>query len=169
MTMTYSVFEPPRPNHDNPLHVADRFVFVPHKFSWMAFLFPLIWLPFKRMWVAFFGFLSIMVIIETAAFLIFGNGIASILSFLVSLIFAFEANAIRRWSLRTKGWHDHGLVMGSDSTEAEYRFFSSWIEQQNNAHETPLKNASESRKKAVILPQTTELDVIGMFPKPQGV
>lgn len=168
MTIAYSVFESPHSN-DGTLYAADHFIFVPHKFSWMAFLVPIIWLPLKRMWVAFFAYLAIMIMIETAAFFVFGNIITTVISLFFSLIFAFEANAIRRWSLRAKGWHDHGLVMGSDILAAEYHFFSSWLEQQGSDSNTFTKKPLKSEKKAVMLPQTMEVDVIGMFPKPQGV
>ena len=60
MQSLYTVLQSPRVSSE--IAGLDNIVFISNKFSWGAFLVPLIWLPMHRMWFAFMLFLGMSVI-----------------------------------------------------------------------------------------------------------
>ncbi|WP_417667875.1 DUF2628 domain-containing protein [Roseibium sp.] len=120
---TYYVMAPPdlRDPVASP-HEADRLVFIPDRFSWGAFVITIVWLLWNRMWLVLLGYLAATLTLELAA--AFAGGIApAIAALAVSVLFGFEGNGLRRWTLERKGWRLMGLACGADQTEAELRFF----------------------------------------------
>ncbi|WP_153771663.1 DUF2628 domain-containing protein [Labrenzia sp. CE80] len=105
-------------------HEADRLVFVADRFSWAAFVISIVWIIWHRMWLVLLGYLAITLALEVTA--AFAGGIApAVAAFAVALLFGFEANGLRRWTMERSGWRVLGLACGSDQTEAELRFFQS--------------------------------------------
>ncbi|MEJ8474981.1 DUF2628 domain-containing protein [Roseibium algae] len=120
---TYYVMAPPdlRDPVASP-HEADRLVFIPDRFSWGAFVFSVVWIIWHRLWLVLLGYLVLTLALELAA--VFAGGSALfVAAFSMSLLFGFEANGIRRWSMERSGWRLLGLASGADQTEAELRFF----------------------------------------------
>ena len=122
----YTVHEPPRGTSraDRALRTA----FVREGFSWGAFLVPVIWLVWRRMWLVLVAYL-----IVSFALGVFLNRWAPaeivqlVIGFGLSLLFGFEANDLRRWSLRRRHWLDRGTVVGTDRATAEHAFFTRWL------------------------------------------
>jgi hypothetical protein len=103
----------------------DRTVFVKEGFSWPAFLFPLIWLIVKRLWLALALYILAVAAISAAATsaadLPSGPVIALILA--LNLILGFEANDLRRRALRRRGYSEEGPVLGENLLHAETKYF----------------------------------------------
>ncbi|WP_026380557.1 DUF2628 domain-containing protein [Afifella pfennigii] len=102
---------------------VERAVFVKDGFNWPALFIPLIWLLFRRMWLALLLYLAASAAIagigafagETAAT---WSGIA------FAILFALEANNLRRWTLERRGYREVGSASGAGEEEAALRFFS---------------------------------------------
>ncbi|WP_417687289.1 DUF2628 domain-containing protein [Roseibium sp.] len=120
---TYYVMAPP--DLKDPVaspHEADRLLFIADKFSWGACVITLVWLAWNRMWLILLAYLAATLSLELAAALA-GGAAPAVAALAVSIIFGFEGNGLRRWTLERKGWRLMGLACGSDQTEAELRFF----------------------------------------------
>ena len=118
---TYTVHRRAEPHlHADPGNV----VLVKEGFAWLALFFPFLWLLFHRMWLPVLAWLAISVALSVV-----GNvwpeaeGTLTIVAIVFGLWFAFEANAIRRWSLGRKGWEIVDVVVGRDWEEAELAHF----------------------------------------------
>jgi len=119
---TYVVMAPPEfddvagdPNQ------TDRLEFVPDRFSVLAFLFSLIWLLAHRMWVVLLGYLAVTLVLELLALAVSEEAMA-VVALVIAILFAFEAQALRRWSLERKGWRVVGIVDADSKASAELRF-----------------------------------------------
>jgi hypothetical protein len=98
--------------------------FIPHSYSFWAFLFPLPWLLIKRMWLVFFGYLLLMIIIPVIGMRL-GMPFVGLLGFALAAFLGFEAHALLIWSLKRKGWKALDIVYGINRETAESRFFES--------------------------------------------
>lgn len=104
---------------------AARAVFVRDGFSLVAFLIPLIWLLWQRLWIE-------AILVVAAGLLIalageaggFGQGPVIVLSLLVNLLVGLEGNGRRVARLRRRGWDDAAVVWAPNLDEAEARFFT---------------------------------------------
>lgn len=123
----YAVLTPPdaRPDAFSESD-ADRTLFIKDGFCWPALVIPMIWTLWHRLWLVFLGYLAIAVAIEALAFA-FGGPAVGISATLFALLFAFEANNLRRWTMERRGWNFAGAVAGADRDEAEVRFFSGYL------------------------------------------
>jgi hypothetical protein len=86
----------------------------------------------------------------------------AIIEFAVLLLFGLEANNLRRWQLRQRGYRMRAVVAGRDREECERKFFTEWLA------ETPTRDADAAPSAAphAIAPAPTHSGVIGMFPEP---
>lgn len=162
----YSVYEP---SGDASVEArADRIAFVKEGFSWLALFVPLFWLLYQRMWLELIAFLALFLSLPW----IFGTDptmkeIAGIVSLGLTLIFAFEANNLRGWALRRRGFRFAGIASGRDRVEAETRFFTRWLPGQ----ERQRPHGSATPAKAAKLPSASPArpaagdEVIGSFPR----
>lgn len=124
---SYTVHEPPQPSIDE-LQKVDRIQFVKNGFSWLALLFPFLWTIYHRMWLVLVCFAVMMTALQGAALLIGASeAVSAYLSILLSLVFAFEANDLRRWTLERNGYRLTGAVTGATRDECELKFFSKWL------------------------------------------
>lgn len=122
---TYLVMAPPDLKDTvASFDAAQRIVFVPDRFSWLALLYSLPFLLWHRMWLVFLAYLTVSLIIEMAAISI-GGFAPTVAAVALALFFALEANGLRRWTLERKGWRMIALSCGADQEEAELRFFNS--------------------------------------------
>ena len=126
----YSVYEPPVPAPDLTER-ADRLAFVKEGFSWPAFLVPLLWLIYYRMWIEF----VVLVLVYIGLQLAFdpdsqGHALTVWASFAIAVLFAFEANDLRAASLERRGYRLAGVASGRDRIDAERSFFGVWLPQQ---------------------------------------
>lgn len=140
-------------------HEADRLEFLPDRFSWAAFFFSLAWLIWHRMWLVLLAVVVGLVATEAAATLAHEAAPAfALVAFL--LLFGFEANGLRRWTMERQGWKCLGLACGDDQTEAELRFFNSL---QSGTPELPEEKApAPIVRRTGIVPRIGTDRVVGM-------
>ena len=108
----------------NPRAAGDDLEFVRDGFSWSAFVLTLFWPLYHGLWLVFAIVLALTVLLgaamDIAGLSDFGRSAVWIAA---ALLFAFEANNLRRWTLRRRGWRDVGMAAGRTLSEAEHRFF----------------------------------------------
>ncbi|WP_298964212.1 DUF2628 domain-containing protein [uncultured Roseibium sp.] len=163
---TYVVMAPPEFDNlaGDPLQ-SDRLAFVLDGFSALAFLFSIIWMLVHRMWLVLLGYLGIALVVELLALAVSPEATA-IAAFVVSILFGFEAQALRRWSLERKGWRVVGIVDGVNRAEAELRFLHKAANQL--APETKQRDAqSTSPTSAPIVPRVGSERVVGLTLGPE--
>ncbi len=125
--------------------------FVKDGFSWWALLFPLLWMLYNRMWLAFLGYLVAVIVLVFLAN-VFGSTTGGLLTVLATLFFAMEAGFLKSWSLRRKNWLTVGFVNASNLDEAEIRFF-----------DRVSRRKSEARPpQGPVAPQTSGTNVVGL-------
>jgi hypothetical protein len=162
----YTIHEPAAAPAD-PMARADATQFVKEGIAWWALVFPVLWLLYHRLWIVLAGFLGILVLIEVGAALAgLGEAAAGWVTIVISLVFALEANNLRRWTLTRRGFVMAGSVSGHDLTECELRYFSQWPD----APTPPAGGAGTSKSPsapagAKTSTQGGEDEVIGLFPE----
>lgn len=131
---------------------AERAVFVKDGFSWLALLFGPFWLLWHRMWVVVLGYAVVLVGIPALVERLAGDDVAGIVGFGLAVWFAFEARALRRWSLARRGYTLMAVVEGRRFRNAERRYYS----------ERPFTAAPLTPSHW----RSDEPEVIGVFPEP---
>ena len=108
----------------DPRAAGDDLEFVRDGFSWDAFVFTLVWPLYHGLWLVFVVVLAVSAVLSAAVGVLglsdFGR---SAVWLAAALLFAFEANNLRRWTLRRRGWRDVGVTAGRTLSDAEHRFF----------------------------------------------
>jgi hypothetical protein len=98
-------------------------VFVKDGFSWPALFFAVIWMIYRRMWLV----LVVYVAVGLAAGFVAqrtGGDVAGFAMVLAHLLFALEANNLRRWTLERRGLRLVGVAEGRNVEEAEIGYFA---------------------------------------------
>ena len=162
----YSVYE--------PADAADleartgKVAFVKDGIAWLALFVPILWLIYHRMWLELLVFLVIFMSLPV----IFGSGpaareIAGWASLCLTVLFALEANDLRGWALRRRGFRFAGTAWGRDLFEAETRFFSRWLPEQEKPSAPIPAVAMPTQRGAGIVPTRPARgdEVIGSFPR----
>jgi len=102
----------------------DEIVFVREGFSLPALIVPTIWILWNRMWWVLLAWLAVGAALGLAGEVLPRAGwMIGVISVLLSIWFALEANALHRWSLTQKGWRMLDVTTGRDREEAERSFF----------------------------------------------
>ncbi|MBI3673243.1 MAG: DUF2628 domain-containing protein [Rhizobiales bacterium] len=110
--------------HRKPGAPPEDAVFVADGFSGWAFLFGPVWALWHRMWVAAAILLAVQAAISVSGPLAgFGDLTVASMGLAASLIFGFEAQALRMAALRRAGWKETGLATGASTEEAELNYF----------------------------------------------
>jgi hypothetical protein len=159
---TYTVHAPPPRNGS----AADpqRFEFVRDGFHFWAFLLAPMWLLYRRLWLAFIGYVVLIGVIEMGYhFLKLPQGSQMAIDFLVNLLIGLEASTLQRWTYARNKWAALGIVTGDDQEEAERRFFAQWVARAE-AKEEPAPRPAVPPP----IPRTNENEIIGPFPQPGG-
>jgi hypothetical protein len=164
----YSVYEPPA-KAPEVLVRAEALAFVKEGFSWPALLVPGLWLLFQRMWLELVLFVVLFVVL---GWLLGqsdqGKGLFSWISLGIVVLFAAEANDLRRAALERRGWREVGVAVGQGREAAEFSFFRSWLpEQERSSRDWPL--APDAPRQAEVSPRKPggeSEEVIGLFPQP---
>lgn len=96
-------------------------LFVRDGFHFFAFLVPVFWLLWHRLWIE--AVLALAVTLALSALgEVAGFGWASpLLTFIVSIYFGLEAANLRVAALRRRGWREWGVVEADDLAGAEAR------------------------------------------------
>jgi hypothetical protein len=144
---------------------ARRIAFVKEGFSWPAFLIAPVWLVYHRMWLTLLGFLAAGVgLAGLERWLAPGSSLSATIEFALLLLFALEANNLRRWELQRRGYRMRTIVSGRDREECERKFFAGWLAE---APATPAQTVRSSGSTPPAVPPAPS-GVIGMFPEPGG-
>jgi hypothetical protein len=119
----YTVLAPPARDGEaapDPL----KTVFVKDGFSWPALFFAAPWMIYRRMWLTLVVYVAVMAALGYVMQRAGGDFGASVV-LLVHLLFALEANNLRRWTLERRGFRLVAVAEGRNIEEAEIRYFSS--------------------------------------------
>jgi hypothetical protein len=152
----YTVHAPP----DDP-SAPERFAFIKDGFSWPALFVPLLWILWHRLWLVLLGYLVYLAALACIGGLT-GDANATIVGLLGAILFALEANNLRRWSLHRRGWREVGGSFGQNLDEAEARFFQSW-------GRAPDGHARRAAAASHLAARTADGDepILGLFPEPE--
>jgi hypothetical protein len=146
---------------DDPA-APEKFAFVKDGFSWPALFAPILWILWHRLWLTLVGYVIFVLVVAWTGRLVNENA-AFIVAILGSLLFALEANNIRRMSLANRGWSDLGASSGQNLDEAELRFFDRWRGGSAAAHSAPTQVARTPDTRLV----DSEGPIFGLFPEPE--
>jgi hypothetical protein len=164
MMAVYTVLEPP-PSGDD-LRDAERVAFVRDGFSWLAFLFPLLWLLWHRMWLVLVLWIAVVVLVEWGASFL-GGPAPLVAALAIAVVVGFEANNLRRWTLERRGWQFAGVVAGTDRSDCERRFFAGragGLAPARPAAAPPRPASAVPTVYPSARPEGDEAHVLGLFP-----
>lgn len=145
----------------------ERFAFVKDGISWPALLVPILWILWHRLWLALMGYVIFLLVVMWIGRLV-NEGAATIVATLGLILFALEANNIRRLSLRRRGWRDMGGSFGQNLDEAEIRFFEKWTKAGKEVGSADRRTAIA--RAAYPQPEThdrSDEPIFGLFPEPE--
>jgi hypothetical protein len=101
---------------------AVRTQLVPDRFVFVAFLAPVLWLLWHRLWLEAFVVLAVSFALGSLSLVPGQEGLAVVLGLLVALLIALEGGALRIAALRRRGWHEAAIIEAHDRNEAELRY-----------------------------------------------
>jgi hypothetical protein len=116
----YTVHAPPREPAD-----PERFSFIKDGISWPALFVPVLWIFYHRLWLTLVWYIVFILVVAWIGRLV-NDDVATFVAILGAILFALEANNIRRLSLIQRGWREVGGSYGKNLVEAEARFFGAW-------------------------------------------
>jgi hypothetical protein len=129
----------------NPEAEAEATVFVRDGFSWPAFVVPVLWALYHRLWLVLVGYAVIAAGLNFAVTAAgFPNATNAIVSFAIQVLFAAEAHDLRRWTLARRGHDIAAVIIAEGLDEAETRYFREWSEALR-AHRAALARNDEVR------------------------
>ena len=115
---SWIVFQPPQTggaSEQDPAFVRDGF-------SWLAFLFPPLWLIWHRLWIEAVAAFAVL-LAATALERVEGLGLAaSLAGLLVAIFIGLEGNGLRIVAFRRRGWRFWGVVDAGTEYDAEMRY-----------------------------------------------
>jgi hypothetical protein len=162
----YSVYEPPADDTDVEER-ASRIAFVKDGFSWPALIVPALWLIYQRMWIELILYLVVVTAVQWA----FGTSSEGVeaawwVTLGLTVLFAFEANDLRGWALRRRGYNFYAVASGRDRYEAERSFFTAWLpEQEARCRTQPTQKVARPVPMPASAQRNDGDDVIGLFPR----
>lgn len=158
--MRYYSVHAPAEEPDSP----ERFVFIKDGFSWPALFVPVLWILWHRLWLALVYFIVFVLVVAWTGRLA-TDDIALVVAILGTLLFALEANNIRRLSLERRDWDEVGSSFGKNISEAEARFFATGPEP------TDALDRRAAMLRAAYAPErghaASDEPILGLFPEPE--
>jgi len=120
--VTYTIYQPAISSRD-PIERADELVFVKDGFCWPALFFSVFWLVYHRLWLVL-GLTIVIVFIIFVFLNMFSTDLAEVTLFAAILLFAGEANAIRRMMLEKSGYNIKAVITGKSLFDCERKYFA---------------------------------------------
>ncbi len=114
-------------------------VFVKDGFSWPALFFTPFWLIFRGMWlvlVFYIGFSMVFWAVANSGYI--SESVAFWAQIGLSVIFAYEANYLRKWTLQRSNYNHIGVGLGGNLREAEVDFFSQFEQNTRQTSNEPM-------------------------------
>src|SRR5215471_5290097 len=161
----FAILEPPAYQHAAIEH-AERFIFLPERFSLGAFLFGPLWMIWRRLWVVLIIYgVCVGLIGYGLRFLGVGWFTVAMVFGLIQLLVGLDATSLVRWTRIRHGWRECGIVIADDLDMAERRFFDSRAALRAAAKPAPMVAAGQI---PVAQAGSTHPDIVGLFPEPGG-
>ena len=146
--------------------VGSETEFVRDGLSMLAFIAPVIWLAWHRLWIEAFVALAAAIGLAALGTLAGFQSTAPLLSLLISVFVAIEGPQLRIAALARRGWRHVATVEAGSVSEAELRFFAA------TADDAPAKALADRQpppvKPAASQPQVTAGPALGLFEYPGG-
>ena len=143
--------EPIRPGGRTGFAASEKALFLRDGFSLVAFVVPVIWLLWQRLFWAAIAVFALEVLIGWQAGATGFGFAAAVLPLLIGLLVALEGPSLKAWKLKRQGWRETAALMASDRAEAEIRYYAGmtaggggWIRTHEAASAAPL-TSDESR------------------------
>jgi hypothetical protein len=109
--------------------LGDDAVLVKDGFSWPAFLVPLLWLIYKRMWIVLAFYLAATAgLTALAQFALAPESAVFAGNLAINLILGLEGNDLYRWTLSRRRYRERAVVVGRNLVTAEQRYFQAVAE-----------------------------------------
>jgi len=134
---------------------AAETVFVRDRFSWLALLFPFVWLLWNRLWLATIGFVAASAAVAFA-FRAFGSGYTQFAILALCALVALEGPAWRLAKLRRLGYTE-AAILNADSLDDAERIYADGAANEAPTRPMALTPAGRQAARAV----RTLLDPIG--------
>lgn len=120
----YTIHEPPYWTADVDSRAEVTLIFVQEGFNWFAFFLAPVWALWHRLWLVFIGLVIASVLLTLLVGLAGLNfWFEGMLGLGFALFVGFEANDMRRWTLKYRAWNLRGVVAGCGRDEAVHRYF----------------------------------------------
>jgi hypothetical protein len=162
----YTVLAPPPPSPSAEPDPLD-YVFVKDGFCWPCLFFAVVWMVFRRLWLVLVFYLVAGVAIA-AVWEATDSPIAFVFLLLAHLWFALEANALRVWTLRRRGYSPVGVAEGRRVGDAEIRFFHELETPRHDPRQPPPARMQAALRGPARGPSAESGEVVGLFPSPGG-
>ncbi len=164
---TYTVHHPARAASEI-LKRSEEAEFVKDGFCWPALFIPFLWLIYRRLWLVLLAYLAFVVIVGLIGeAMSFSDYLVTLLGTSANIFLAFEANNLRRWTLRRHGDLDVGVVIAKPLIEAERRFFQSLIDRHEPLDDPQPVPEGPGRKPIRMAGALEDPDeMVGLFPAP---
>lgn len=159
--IVYTVHEPADAPAD-ALSRADAAAFVKEGIAWWALFVPVLWLLYHRLWVVLALYVSAMILLHGGlAWAGVGEATSFWVTLVISILFAVQANDLRRWTLERRGFRLVGTVSGRTLAECELKYFASVVEAAE-----PVATEPPLAAPAPVKPTRPRSDneIIGLFP-----
>jgi hypothetical protein len=134
---------------------AAETVFVRDRFSWLALLFPFVWLLWNRLWLATIGFVAASAAVAFA-FRALGSGYTQFAILALCALVALEGPTWRLAKLRRLGYTE-AAILNADSLDDAERIYAEGAANEAPARPMALTPAGRQAARAV----RTLLDPIG--------
>lgn len=148
-----------RPGSGDERH--ERTAFIRDGFSVIAFLVPLIWLLWHRLWAETVLLLAVGVLIGAAGeFALLPEAAIVLLSLLANLLVGLEGQGRRIARLRRKGLSEDAVIWASSIEDAEERYFGEGSSAGN--HRTTRRFSGREGASATALARSGDHGLVGM-------
>jgi hypothetical protein len=165
---TYTVYEKRVAPEDIEERATDL-VFVKEGFSFLAFLFPALWLLFHGLWRGLLLYLVISIgLMLGLSQLGASDELIGLAGLAVNLIFGFEARDLYRASLERRDYVLKSVVSGRNLEECEQSFLLEWLPDAKRERDRMSAMAATGAPGAGEISRTRSVPVIGMFPAHGG-
>ncbi|MCV6546739.1 MAG: DUF2628 domain-containing protein [Cohaesibacter sp.] len=167
----FIIYEKPNQSFDDTIKDA---VMVEHRFSYMIFLLPALWMLLKRLWLPLIAYILLSVALAMLDGMI-PFWVSMLVSLIIALWISVEAPNLMDWALKRRGYREVGLIYADNKEHCEARYIHAKFANaqrdvdpsrpdQTSAH---AKIQSAQTKSANNLPVHKDQDqqsVIGLFP-----
>lgn len=130
--LTYTAHSKADPLMLDHINNGQDVVFIKDGFSWLALVIPFFWLLWHRLWIPLAGYLSAVILIVVAGYLLsMPDGLTGSIGLLANFFVGLEGNNFRRRAMAKRGYDEVADIVAESGEEASYRFFAAQLSDQN--------------------------------------